>query len=122
MFKGLPIKFQIGPVHLRSRPLPYALYASVEEELNKLMNQGVLERVQSSAWATKNVVSLKINGNIRICGDYKAALNKRFTRRFVSYSTDFTILTKLNEGKYFCQVRPCLSLSQLKVIEKSALA
>ncbi|KAK9731013.1 hypothetical protein QE152_g14024 [Popillia japonica] len=47
----------------------------VENELDHLEKEGVLEKVNSSEYATPIVPIVKANGNIRICGDFKCTLN-----------------------------------------------
>ena len=52
----------------------------MEEELNRLEEQGVWKRVKYSKWASPIVTMLKDGkdpcGPIRVCGDYKVAVNK----------------------------------------------
>ncbi|XP_077520001.1 uncharacterized protein LOC144129806 [Amblyomma americanum] len=60
---------------LKARPVPFALRASVEKELDKLEQQGVIEPTQHSQWATPLVVVRKENGAIRLCGDYRSTVN-----------------------------------------------
>ena len=63
------------PKFNRPRSVPYALKAAVEEELDRLEQAGVLERVDHSEWATPIVVVPKKDGRVRICGDYKVTVN-----------------------------------------------
>ena len=48
----------------------FRLKPLVDDALNMLEKEGVLERVNSSLYATPIVPVLKKNGTIRICGDY----------------------------------------------------
>ena len=48
----------------------------MEKELERLQLQGIIEPVKFSDWATPIVPVLKKDGSIRICGDYKLAVNQ----------------------------------------------
>ena len=71
----LELKPGATPKFSRPRSVPYALHEKVRLELNRLEELGILKKVQSSSWAAPIVVVDKPNGKIRICGDYKVALN-----------------------------------------------
>jgi len=64
------------PSFCRARPVPHALKAKVEKELDRLEKQKVIEAVQYSEWVAPIVPILKPDGSIRICGDYKLTINK----------------------------------------------
>ena len=64
------------PYFCRYRPIPHALRHKVELELLRLVEQGVIEPVESSEWATPIVPVLKPDGTIRVCGDYRLTINR----------------------------------------------
>ena len=59
------------PRYCKPRPVPLALRAKVESELDRLQEEGVIRPVEFSEWAAPIVPVLKASGDIRICGDYK---------------------------------------------------
>ena len=59
----------------KARPVPYALKPKVEEEIENLENMGILQKVETSEWATPIVAVPKKNGKVRICGDFKVTIN-----------------------------------------------
>ncbi|XP_077520040.1 uncharacterized protein LOC144129845 [Amblyomma americanum] len=77
--EGPPVTLELlgnaQPKFLKARPVPFALRTSVEKELDKLEQQGVIEPTQHSQWATPLVVVRKKNGTICLCGDYWSTVN-----------------------------------------------
>lgn len=63
------------PVFLKARPVPFALQPAIETEISSLVEQGILQKVDTSDWATPVVPVVKADGSIRLCGDYKVTLN-----------------------------------------------
>ena len=60
----------------KARSVPYALREKVEQELTRLTQEGILEPVQFSDWASPIVPVLKSDKvNVRICGDFKQTVN-----------------------------------------------
>lgn len=71
----LKVKDNIQPIFFKARQVPYALLQKVEDELNLLVSEGILVKVNNSSWATPIVPIVKSNGKIRICGDFKTTIN-----------------------------------------------
>ena len=63
---------------------------TIEKELDRLVEQGVIEPVCSSEWAAPIVPVLKKDGTVRICGDYKLTVNQ-------AAKTDSYPLPKIND-------------------------
>ena len=55
--------------------MPFALKATVDDELQRLEREGVLGKVDVSDWATPLVIVPKKNGKVRLCGDYRITVN-----------------------------------------------
>jgi hypothetical protein len=64
------------PQYFRARPVPFALRKGVEDALDRLVEQGTIEPVQHSQWATPIVPVVKPDKSVRICGDYKLTVNR----------------------------------------------
>ena len=63
------------PVFHKARPVPFALQAKVDTEIDHLV-RGVLTPVEQSEWASPIVVARKSDSSIRLCGDYKVSINE----------------------------------------------
>ncbi|XP_026530652.1 uncharacterized protein K02A2.6-like, partial [Notechis scutatus] len=78
-YRGPPISFSLNPnvppIRLKPRRVPYALRPKIDEQIDKLIKQGVLEPIDHARWETPIVTPIKPDGSVRISGDYKATLN-----------------------------------------------
>ncbi|KYN14620.1 Uncharacterized protein K02A2.6 [Trachymyrmex cornetzi] len=63
----LLLKEDVRPVFLKARTVPFKLLPLVEEELQTLVQTGVLEKVKASQWATPIVPMLKRDNAPAIC-------------------------------------------------------
>ncbi|RUS68511.1 hypothetical protein EGW08_023727, partial [Elysia chlorotica] len=64
------------PKFCKARHPPYALRSAIEDELERLKNADIIEKVEFSDWATPIVPVLKKDKSVRICGDYKTTVNR----------------------------------------------
>ena len=71
----LEVKPQATPVFCKARPIPFSLKPQVDQELDRLVDVGILKKVSYSEWATPIVPVPKKDGQLRICGDYKVSIN-----------------------------------------------
>ena len=67
----LKIKEVSQPKFFKPRPVPIAQRNKIATEMLRLEKEGVVEKVESSEWATPIVPVLKPDDTVRICGDYK---------------------------------------------------
>ncbi|XP_055614238.1 uncharacterized protein K02A2.6-like [Uranotaenia lowii] len=72
---SLNLRAEAKPVFVKSRPVAFAVREAVDTEIDKLVNEGIWERVDHSEWATPVVPVRKAGGKVRLCGDYKITLN-----------------------------------------------
>ena len=76
----LSIDESVTPVAQRPRRVPFHIRKKVEEELTRLEEQGIIERVEGpTPWVSPLTVIPKKNGDIRICVDMREA-NKAIIR------------------------------------------
>ncbi|KAL3091911.1 hypothetical protein niasHS_005539 [Heterodera schachtii] len=68
-------KQNVKPVFCRARPVPHGVQAAVDEELDRLLDSGVLKPIDFSRWAAPVLAVRKKSGNVRICIDFSTGLN-----------------------------------------------
>ncbi|CAI6374057.1 unnamed protein product [Macrosiphum euphorbiae] len=100
----LTINQSVKPIFCKARPVPFALKTKVEEEIENLVNQGVLKKVNSSNWATPVVPIVKPNGKIRLCGDFKTTINKFFLVDNHPLSTVNELFSNVAGGDKFTKI------------------
>ena len=71
----LHLKPGATPKFVKAQPVPFALHRKVEVSLEKLEQEGVLEKVIHSERSSPIIIVPKKTGGMRICGDYKVTLN-----------------------------------------------
>ncbi|KAJ8890428.1 hypothetical protein PR048_009937 [Dryococelus australis] len=72
---SLHVKSDLPPQYFKPGRLPFTLRNKVENELERLVQEAILEPVESSELATSIVPIVKKDGTVRICGDYKITVN-----------------------------------------------
>ena len=121
----------VVPHFCKSRTVPYALRARVEDELERLVELGVLEPVQFAEWAAPIVLCMKSDkSSIRICGDFKITINCSIKLDQYPFPKIEDLFAKLSGGKMFTkldlsqayqQVRLDAALKKLVVINTRGL-
>ena len=115
---SIHLKAEAKPVFCKPRPLPFSRKLAVQTELNRLVDQGILERVDFSTWAAPIVVVTKPNGSVRICGDFKALNQQIQVDQHPLPSLD-EILEKLQGGTIFSKIDLADAYFQLELDDES---
>ena len=90
------------------RSVPYAIKGAIEQDLERLEQMGVIEKVQYSDWAAPLVPVEKADGTLWICGDYKVTVNPILLVDQYPMPTPEDLFATLAGGKHFTK----LDLSQ----------
>ncbi|CAL9702160.1 unnamed protein product [Knipowitschia caucasica] len=61
----------VQPVRQKLRRLPLSIRKEVSEELSRLLQAGIIEKVDASEWVSPLVVGRKRKGGIRLCIDLR---------------------------------------------------
>ena len=92
----------VPPKFYPARPVPLALRAMVDEELDRQVEAGVLVPVRTAQWAAPTVTVLKSDQkSVRICGSYDLTVNKAICLDQYPLPRVDELLTKLAGGKSF---------------------
>ena len=93
------------PKAFAARPVPFPMREAVEAELKRLTSLGILEPVDPTTtpieWASPIVITMKANGSVRICGDFKVTINPHIICDSHHLPTFDEIALKLNNCQVF---------------------
>lgn len=121
--KDAPATIHLDPSHTprfyKARPVPYSLRNKVEKELDRLLEQGVIEPVQFSDWAAPVVPVLKKDGRIRLCGDYKLTVNTVAKQDTYPLPRIEDIFASLSNGKTFTKLDLAHAYQQVPLTKES---
>ena len=106
--KGVEVKLHINPsvppVAQPARRIPFHLRKKVEQELHKLEQQDIIERVEGpTPWVSPLVVIPKKNGDVRICVDMRMA-NEAIKRERHPTPTIDDLIHTLNGATVFSKL------------------
>lgn len=115
----LELKENSSPIFFQPRKVPIAFKQQVDEELTKLIANGVLTKVDTADYGTPLVPVLKEDGHIRVCGDYKVTINKNLKDFNHPIPRIQDIFEKLRGGKTFTKLDLACAYNQLELDEES---
>eukprot|EP00731_Ephydatia_muelleri_P017107 Em0010g205a len=100
----LVMKENAVPRFCKARPMPYAIKEKIEKELNKLVQEGILQPVELSEWAAPIVPVVKPDQSIRICGDFRLTVNQALETERYPLPKIEDILASLAGGERFTKI------------------
>ena len=119
----IPVPSDVRTRVIKARSVPYALRARVDEELDKLEEQGVWRKVEYSKWAAPIVPVLKNSrdpsGPVGICGDYKTTVNQVAPCDSYPIPNTSEQLATLAGGEKFTKIDLSQAYQQLELDEPS---
>jgi transposase InsO family protein len=107
------------PKFFKPRPLPFAYLDSVKEEIQRNVERGIMERIDTSPWAAPIVPIRKPTGKIRICGDFKVTINSQILVDQHPIPSIDELLTRLNNGEKFTKLDLTDAYLQVELDEPS---
>ncbi|VDP96652.1 unnamed protein product [Echinostoma caproni] len=102
---SVKLKVDGKPIFLKRRVLPYGQRECVLKALQNMEQDGVITKVESSAWATPIVVAMKSDGRTPwIFGDYRLTLNLRLRRCAATSMEPEDFMKSLHGCQYFLKI------------------
>ncbi|XP_055906656.1 uncharacterized protein K02A2.6-like [Eupeodes corollae] len=92
------------PKFVPPRTIPFALQEATKQELERLVQAGILNPIQRTQWATPIVVVPKRKGTVRICGDFKVTINPQLVVNRHPIPRTRELFHKLRNGKLFTKI------------------
>ncbi|XP_037398305.1 uncharacterized protein K02A2.6-like [Pygocentrus nattereri] len=121
--KGVTAKITVDreaqPRFCKPRPVPYAVKPLVESELQRLLDDKIIEPVQVAEWAAPIVPVRKPDGSIRICGDYKLTVNRASRVDQYPIPKVEDLFAQLNGGQHFTKLDMSHAYQQVVLEEES---
>ena len=100
------------------RPIPFPIRQKVQDDLDRLVDLRILNKIDYSEWAAPIVVVNKPNGKVRICGDYKA-LNRSIKVDQHPIPTLDVLLDKLQGGRFYSKIDLADAYLQLQLDDEA---
>lgn len=117
---SLHVRADAVPRYFKARPVPFPLKQQVNEELKRMIEDGVLTPLKYSKWATPIRVVKKDDNSLRICGDYRATVNAAIDVDTYPLPTSVEAFVKLSGGRIFSKLDLKQAYTQVKVDSDTA--
>jgi hypothetical protein len=101
---SLELKPDSKPIFCKPRAIPLALKELIDKELDRMIEDKVLNQIETSEWGTPLVPILKNDGTVRLCGDYKTTVNKHLVEVNYPLPRIEEMFAKLHGGQHFTKI------------------
>ena len=116
---SLYVEKDARPRYFQARRVPYAIKKKVEEAIEKNVQSGIWIPVRSSDWAAPIVPVQKVDGSIRLCGDYKLTVNQVCKVDSYPLPRIEDIYAELSGGQAFTKIDLSQAYSQIPIDDES---
>nr|XP_054761486.1 uncharacterized protein K02A2.6-like [Lytechinus pictus] len=114
----IKVKPDYPPVQQKLRRLPLAVKDRVSQELKRLEEAGVIEKIDASEWVSPIVVSTKTSGEIRLCVDLRE-VNKAIVVDRFPLPDIAELFCELEGSSVFSKLDLASAYHQLELAEES---
>lgn len=115
----LEIKEGAKPIFCRPRSVPLAYRHQVEQELERMQENGIISPINTSEWATPLVIVPKHDGSLRLCGDFKITINKHVQKVHHPLPLIEDMFAKMSGGVQFSKIDLRNAYTQFELDEDS---
>nr|XP_055073117.1 uncharacterized protein K02A2.6-like [Misgurnus anguillicaudatus] len=112
---------EVSPRFCKARPLPFAMKAQVDAELDRLEKAGIISPVKHSEWAAPIVPVIKKDKTIRLCGDYKLTVNQAAITETYPLPRVEELMATLSGGTVFSKIDLASAYQQVLVEDECKL-
>ena len=112
---------EVKPVSQQLRRIPVSQIEAVNNELDKMLEQDIIEEVtEASPWVSNLVIVPKKSGDIRVCCDLREVNKAVIRERYVLPKIDDTLhAMQMRGSKYFAKIDAKSGFFQLTLAEES---
>lgn len=114
---NIKLKEYVTSMFKKAYDIPFAMKNVIKNELDKMLQEGVIFEVNHSNWASPIVPVFKKNGQVRICVDFKNTVNKAVYRDIYPLPKIQEVLSSLSGGKFFAILDFKGAYQQLRIEE-----
>ena len=107
------------PKFCKAASVPYAVRDELGKELDRLVSDGVLEKVDFAEWASRIVVVRKQDRSLRVCADFKPTVNPQLEVNQYPLPTPEDLFSKLAGGVMFTVLDLSHAYQQIELEEDS---
>lgn len=107
------------PKFFKPRTVPFAIKGRVEEEIQRLVNLGILVPVKYAKYATPIVPVLKEDGKVKIAGDFSITLNKDLEIEKYPMPRIEEVFSKIGGGQKYTKIDLSNAYNQFCLHESS---
>ena len=115
----LYVKSDSQPKFFKSRTVEHSIKDKVNNDIERLVNAGIVSPVAHSEWATPIVPVCKEDGSVRICGDFKVTVNPVLNIERYPQPHKEELFAKLAGGVSFSKLDLTNAYLQMEVDDES---
>ncbi len=91
------------PVTHKARPIPFALQEKLDQEINALIDEGIIEKVGTADWISPIVLTKRKNGKIRLFVDLRLVNENIVQMRYPLQNIE-TMFASVKDANYVTKI------------------
>lgn len=100
----IPINPEVSPVGQKYRPVPIPLQKEIKQEINKLLEAGIIEKIdEPSRWISPIVPIIRSDSSLRICVDIRRT-NEAIIKKSYPFLTIEDVRYKIRKSNFFTKL------------------